>query len=52
EEDPFKTTLTWVLLPILPIHYFNNLVVTRIGNHIGQIVRLYLDTTRGLLPVM
>ncbi|CAN1176561.1 hypothetical protein LINPERHAP2_LOCUS32599 [Linum perenne] len=47
EEDPIKTVLTWVRLPKLPVHYFNNLAVTRIGNHIGRTVRLDLATQEG-----
>ncbi|CAN1822231.1 hypothetical protein LINPERHAP1_LOCUS29902 [Linum perenne] len=38
---------TWVRLPKLPIHYFNSLAVTRIGNCIGKTVRLDLATTVG-----
>ncbi|CAN1182671.1 hypothetical protein LINPERHAP2_LOCUS36103 [Linum perenne] len=39
--------LTWVRLPKLPIHYFNQVAVTRIGNYIGRTVRLDLTTTEG-----
>ncbi|CAN1146661.1 hypothetical protein LINPERHAP1_LOCUS9255 [Linum perenne] len=35
------------LLLKLPIHYFNNLSVTRIRNHIGKTVRLDLATLEG-----
>ncbi|CAN1189178.1 hypothetical protein LINPERHAP2_LOCUS39739 [Linum perenne] len=47
EEEPLKTILRWVRLPKLPIHFFNNLAVTRIGNYIGKTVRLDLATTEG-----
>ncbi|CAN1241695.1 hypothetical protein LINPERPRIM_LOCUS5067 [Linum perenne] len=47
EEEPVKSILTWVRLPKLPIHYFNRLAVTRIGNVIGRTVRLDLATTEG-----
>ncbi|CAN1170307.1 hypothetical protein LINPERHAP2_LOCUS28919 [Linum perenne] len=47
EEEPIKSILMWVRLPKLPIHYFNRLVVTRIGNLIGRTVRLDLATTKG-----
>ncbi|CAN1826362.1 hypothetical protein LINPERHAP1_LOCUS31507 [Linum perenne] len=47
EEAPLKTILTWVRLPRLPIHYFNHLAVTRIGNYIGKTVRIDLATTEG-----
>ncbi|CAN1125434.1 hypothetical protein LINPERHAP1_LOCUS10832 [Linum perenne] len=47
EEEPLEKILTWVRLPRLPIHYFNQLAVTRIGNHIGRTVRLDLATTEG-----
>ncbi|CAN1141085.1 hypothetical protein LINPERHAP2_LOCUS12257 [Linum perenne] len=47
KDEPINTILTWVRLPKLPIHYFNNLAVTRIGNHIGRTVRLDLATTEG-----
>ncbi|CAN1186554.1 hypothetical protein LINPERHAP2_LOCUS38176 [Linum perenne] len=47
EEEPFGTILTWVRLPKLPIHYFNQVVVTRIGNCIGRTVRLDLATSEG-----
>ncbi|CAN1763200.1 hypothetical protein LINPERHAP1_LOCUS8726 [Linum perenne] len=47
EEEPIRTILTWVRLPKLPIHYFNNVAVTRIGNYIGKTVRLDLATTEG-----
>ncbi|CAN1163939.1 hypothetical protein LINPERHAP1_LOCUS28865, partial [Linum perenne] len=42
-----KEDLTWVRLPRLPIHYFNQLAVTRIGNHIGRTIRLDLATSEG-----
>ncbi|CAN1762612.1 hypothetical protein LINPERHAP1_LOCUS8451 [Linum perenne] len=47
EEEPIRKILTWVRLPKLPIHYFNQLAVTRIGNHIGRTVRLDLATAEG-----
>ncbi|CAN1120716.1 hypothetical protein LINPERHAP2_LOCUS372 [Linum perenne] len=47
EENDFKTILTWVCLPKLPIHYFNNLAVSRIGNHIGKTVKIDMATTEG-----
>ncbi|CAN1807878.1 hypothetical protein LINPERHAP1_LOCUS25208 [Linum perenne] len=47
EEESFKTILTWVRLPKLPIHYFNNLAVTRIDNHIGKTVKIDMATTEG-----
>ncbi|CAN1228706.1 hypothetical protein LINPERPRIM_LOCUS3005 [Linum perenne] len=47
EEEPIKSILTWVRLPRLPIHYFNELAVTRIGNHIGRTVRLDMATAEG-----
>ncbi|CAN1175296.1 hypothetical protein LINPERHAP2_LOCUS31878 [Linum perenne] len=47
DEEPIKNLLTWVRLPKLPIHYFNRLAVTRIGNCIGKTVRLDLATTEG-----
>ncbi|CAN1787951.1 hypothetical protein LINPERHAP1_LOCUS17862 [Linum perenne] len=47
EEDPFKSILTWVRLPKLPIQYFNQVAVERIGNYIGKTVRLDLATTEG-----
>ncbi|CAN1841546.1 Putative ribonuclease H protein At1g65750, partial [Linum perenne] len=39
--------LTWVRLPRLPIHYFNKLAVSCIGNYIGKTVRLDLATAEG-----
>ncbi|CAN1154517.1 hypothetical protein LINPERHAP2_LOCUS20053 [Linum perenne] len=47
EEDSLKKILTWVRLPKLPIHFFNQVAVTRIGNNIGKTVRLDLATTEG-----
>ncbi|CAN1168909.1 hypothetical protein LINPERHAP2_LOCUS28103 [Linum perenne] len=47
EEEPLKTILTWVRLPKLPIHFFNQVAVTRIGNCIGKTVRLDLATSEG-----
>ncbi|CAN1822935.1 hypothetical protein LINPERHAP1_LOCUS30163, partial [Linum perenne] len=47
EEEPIKTILTWVWLPKLPIHFFNELAITRIGNSIGRTVRLDLATLEG-----
>ncbi|CAN1825716.1 Uncharacterized protein At4g02000 [Linum perenne] len=47
DEEPIKKILTWVRLPRLPIHYFNEVVVTRIGNYIGKTVRLDLATSAG-----
>ncbi|CAN1147574.1 hypothetical protein LINPERHAP2_LOCUS15955 [Linum perenne] len=47
EEEPIRKILTWVRLPKLPIHYFNQVAVTRIGNYIGRTVRLDLATTEG-----
>ncbi|CAN1192178.1 hypothetical protein LINPERHAP1_LOCUS4943 [Linum perenne] len=41
------TILTWVRLPKLPIHYFNQVTVTRIGNYIGKTVKLDLATSEG-----
>ncbi|CAN1170687.1 Putative ribonuclease H protein At1g65750 [Linum perenne] len=39
--------MTWVRLPKLPIHFFNELAVTRIGNSIGRTVPLDLATSEG-----
>ncbi|CAN1315385.1 hypothetical protein LINPERPRIM_LOCUS29694, partial [Linum perenne] len=47
EEEPLGKILTWVRLPKLPIHYFNQLAVTRIGNCIARTVRLDLATSEG-----
>ncbi|CAN1170260.1 hypothetical protein LINPERHAP2_LOCUS28894 [Linum perenne] len=47
EEAPIRTILTWVRLPKLPIHFFNEVAVSRIGNCIGRTVRLDLATTEG-----
>ncbi|CAN1162592.1 hypothetical protein LINPERHAP2_LOCUS24586 [Linum perenne] len=47
EDEPLKTILTWVRLPKLPIHFFNKLVVSRIGDCIGRTVRLDLATAEG-----
>ncbi|CAN1826388.1 hypothetical protein LINPERHAP1_LOCUS31522 [Linum perenne] len=47
EEAPIKSILTWVRLPKLPIHYFNSLAFTRIGNVIGRTVRVDLATSEG-----
>ncbi|CAN1138731.1 hypothetical protein LINPERHAP2_LOCUS10865 [Linum perenne] len=47
EEAPIQTILTWVRLPKLPIHYFNELAVSRIGNYIGRTIRLDLATAEG-----
>ncbi|CAN1787302.1 hypothetical protein LINPERHAP1_LOCUS17586 [Linum perenne] len=47
EEAPIKSILTWVRLPKLPIHYFNKLAVSRIGDSIGKTVRLDLATAEG-----
>ncbi|CAN1169987.1 hypothetical protein LINPERHAP2_LOCUS28727 [Linum perenne] len=47
EEEPLQTILTWVRLPKLPIHFFNEVAVTRIGNCIGKTVRLDLATSEG-----
>ncbi|CAN1127839.1 hypothetical protein LINPERPRIM_LOCUS29861 [Linum perenne] len=47
EEEKIRSILTWVRLPKLPIHYFNTVVVSRIGNFIGRTVRLDLATKEG-----
>ncbi|CAN1163739.1 hypothetical protein LINPERHAP1_LOCUS28754 [Linum perenne] len=47
EEDPFKMILTLARLPKLPIQYFNQVAVERIGNYIGKTVRLDLATAEG-----
>ncbi|CAN1218810.1 hypothetical protein LINPERPRIM_LOCUS1435 [Linum perenne] len=47
EEEPIRTVLTWVRLPKLPIHFFNQLAITRIGNCIGRTVKLDLATAEG-----
>ncbi|CAN1132975.1 hypothetical protein LINPERHAP2_LOCUS7379 [Linum perenne] len=47
EEEPIKKILTWVRLPKLPIHYFNQVAVSMIGNFIGRTVRLDLATSKG-----
>ncbi|CAN1165417.1 hypothetical protein LINPERHAP2_LOCUS26138 [Linum perenne] len=47
EDEPIRTILFWVRLPKLPIHYFNNVAVSRIGNCIGRTVRLDLATKEG-----
>ncbi|CAN1311984.1 hypothetical protein LINPERPRIM_LOCUS28526 [Linum perenne] len=47
EEEPIKTILMWVRLSKLPIHFFNELAVSRIGNAIGRTVRLDLATSEG-----
>ncbi|CAN1812178.1 hypothetical protein LINPERHAP1_LOCUS26457 [Linum perenne] len=47
ENEPIRKILTWIRLPKLPIHYFNQLAVTRIGNYIGKTVRLDLATAEG-----
>ncbi|CAN1762671.1 hypothetical protein LINPERHAP1_LOCUS8480, partial [Linum perenne] len=39
--------LTWIRLPKLPIHFFNQTAITRIGNHIGRTIRLDLATAEG-----
>ncbi|CAN1136189.1 hypothetical protein LINPERPRIM_LOCUS20946 [Linum perenne] len=45
EEEPIRSIHTWVCLPKLPIHYFNRLAVTHIGNCIGRTVKLDLATS-------
>ncbi|CAN1184839.1 hypothetical protein LINPERHAP2_LOCUS37199 [Linum perenne] len=47
DEEPIKKILTWVRLPKLPIHFFNKVAVTRIGNCIGRTVQLDLATAEG-----
>ncbi|CAN1155980.1 hypothetical protein LINPERHAP2_LOCUS20677 [Linum perenne] len=47
EDEPLKMILTWVRLPKLPIHFFNQLAVTRIGNFIGKTVKTGLATSEG-----
>ncbi|CAN1121654.1 hypothetical protein LINPERPRIM_LOCUS2293 [Linum perenne] len=47
DDDPISSVFTWVRVPKLPIHYFNNVAVTRIGNCIGKNVRLDLATKEG-----
>ncbi|CAN1247076.1 hypothetical protein LINGRAPRIM_LOCUS3351 [Linum grandiflorum] len=47
ETAPIRKILTWVRLPKLLIHYFNNVAVSRIGNYIGRTVRLDLATEEG-----
>ncbi|CAN1156098.1 hypothetical protein LINPERHAP2_LOCUS20751 [Linum perenne] len=47
EEEPIRKILTWVRLPRLPIHYFNSLAITRIGNSIRKTVCLDLATEEG-----
>ncbi|CAN1163183.1 hypothetical protein LINPERHAP1_LOCUS28482 [Linum perenne] len=47
EEEHIRSILTWVRLPKLPIHYFNSVAVSRIGNFIGKTVRLDLATEEG-----
>ncbi|CAN1180942.1 hypothetical protein LINPERHAP2_LOCUS35052, partial [Linum perenne] len=47
EEEPLKTLLMWVRLPKLPIHFFNQVAITRIGDCIGRTVRLDLATSEG-----
>ncbi|CAN1127980.1 hypothetical protein LINPERHAP2_LOCUS4350, partial [Linum perenne] len=42
-----RKILTWVRLPKLPIHYFNQVAVTRIGNYIKKTARLDLATAEG-----
>ncbi|CAN1823068.1 hypothetical protein LINPERHAP1_LOCUS30219 [Linum perenne] len=44
EEEPIKTILTGVRLPRLRLHYFNHVVVSKIGNCIGCIICLDLAT--------
>ncbi|CAN1176732.1 hypothetical protein LINPERHAP2_LOCUS32701 [Linum perenne] len=39
--------MTWVRLPKLPIHYFNDVAVSRIGNYIGKTIRMDLATSEG-----
>ncbi|CAN1853454.1 hypothetical protein LINPERHAP1_LOCUS41027 [Linum perenne] len=40
--------LTWVCLPKLPIHFFNQVVVNIIGNFIGRTIRMDLTTSEGV----
>ncbi|CAN1225220.1 hypothetical protein LINPERPRIM_LOCUS2449, partial [Linum perenne] len=47
EVEPIRSILTWVRLPKLPIHYFNSVAVSRIGNFIGRTMRLDLATEEG-----
>ncbi|CAN1164266.1 hypothetical protein LINPERHAP1_LOCUS29052 [Linum perenne] len=47
EEEPLKTILTWVRLPKLAIHFFNQVAVSRIGNCIGRTVKIDLATSKG-----
>ncbi|CAN0876794.1 hypothetical protein LINGRAHAP2_LOCUS11500, partial [Linum grandiflorum] len=47
ETALIRKILTWVRLPKLPIHFFNNVAVSRIGNSIGRVVCLDLATAEG-----
>ncbi|CAN1800111.1 hypothetical protein LINPERHAP1_LOCUS22403 [Linum perenne] len=44
EEEPIRSIFMWVHLPKLPIHYYNRLAVTHIGNYIGRTVKLDMAT--------
>ncbi|CAN1193308.1 hypothetical protein LINPERHAP2_LOCUS41978 [Linum perenne] len=47
KDEPIKKILTWVRLPRLPIQYFNQVAVNRIGNYIGKTVHLDMATSKG-----
>ncbi|CAN0878194.1 hypothetical protein LINGRAHAP2_LOCUS12346 [Linum grandiflorum] len=47
ETALIRKVLTWIRLPKLPIQYFNNVAVSRIGDSIGRTVRLDLATEEG-----
>ncbi|CAN1170163.1 hypothetical protein LINPERPRIM_LOCUS242 [Linum perenne] len=47
EEEPIQKIITWVLLSKLPIHFFNNTTVNRIGNQIDRTIQMDLATSEG-----
>ncbi|CAN1853553.1 hypothetical protein LINPERHAP1_LOCUS41063 [Linum perenne] len=47
EEEPIGKILTWVRLPKLPIQFFHQIAVNRIGNYIGRTIRMDLATAEG-----
>ncbi|CAN0918671.1 hypothetical protein LINGRAHAP2_LOCUS31003 [Linum grandiflorum] len=46
-NQPIRKILTWIQLLDLPLHYFNDLAVSRIAGYVGTAVRVDVATANG-----
>lgn len=45
-EDELKRVSVWIRVPVLPIEYYYKHILWRIGNGLGRMVKIDLNTLR------